>query len=95
MAMGLPVVAVNWGGPGDYLSEGGGILINPSNRERMVSEIVEVILGLTPAKRRELGAVAQQIIIERYTWPTKVRKIVDVYRSVCEGYAQSLGIGKT
>lgn len=95
MAKGLPVVAVNWGGPADYLAKGGGILINPSNRERMVTEIAEVILGLTPAKRQELGAVARQIIIEHYTWPTKVRKIVDVYRSVCEGYAQSLGRGKT
>ena len=94
MAMGLPVVAVNWGGPGEYLSTGGGILINPSDRENMVTDIAEVILGLTPAKRQELGAVAQQIIMEHYTWPTKVQKIIDIYRSVCEGYAQFPGTVK-
>lgn len=88
MAMGLPVVAVNWGGPGEYLSAGGGILINPTSRETLASEIAEVILGLTPAKRQELGAAAQQIIIERYTWPAKIRKVIDIYRSVCAGDAQ-------
>ena len=95
MAMGLPVVAVNWGGPSDYLAKGGGILINPSNHERMAAEIAKVILGLTPAERNELGTVAQKIIIEHYTWPSKVRKIIDIYRSVCEAYRQSLGVGKT
>ncbi|MEZ5734234.1 MAG: glycosyltransferase family 4 protein [Novosphingobium sp.] len=83
MALGLPVVALNWGGPGDYLADGGGVLIEPAGRSQTVAAFVEAVRCLTPSKRHELSKIAKRIISEHYTWPGKIRQILDVYRSVC------------
>ena len=40
MSLGLPVLALNWGGPGDYLASGGGVLIEPVDRQRAIAELV-------------------------------------------------------
>jgi len=83
MALGLPVVALNWGGPGDYLDENCGVLIEPLSRQHAVAEMVRAVLALTPEKRRALGETAQRRVAEHYTWPAKVRQILGVYRSIC------------
>ena len=82
MALGMTVVALNWGGPGDYLDGTCGVLIEPISRRHAVAEMVKALLRLTPDRRRELGEAAQRRIAEDYTWPAKVRHIVEVYRSV-------------
>jgi glycosyltransferase involved in cell wall biosynthesis len=79
MSLGLTVVALNWGGPGDYLASGGGLLVEPLGRERAIAGLVETVLSLTPSKRRELGEAAQRKIGDYYTWPAKVRQIVGTY----------------
>lgn len=33
MAVGLPVIATNWGGPADYLNSACGILVEPTSKE--------------------------------------------------------------
>jgi glycosyltransferase involved in cell wall biosynthesis len=84
MALGLTVVALNWGGPGDYLAAGGGVLVDPVGRRQAVAELTKAVLDLTPTKRRKLGGEAQRRIAEQYTWPAKVRQIIGVYQSVCK-----------
>jgi len=84
MALGLTVVALNWGGPGDYLAEGGGVLVDPVGRRQAVTELTNAVLNLTPSRRRKLGAAAQRRIADQYTWPAKVRRIIGVYQSVCK-----------
>ncbi len=81
MSLGLAVVALNWGGPGDYLASGGGVLVEPVGRRRSVTELASAIRCLTPNKRRELGKTAQRKIAQHYTWPAKVRQIVKIYQS--------------
>lgn len=80
MSLGLTVVALNWGGPGDYLASGGGVLVEPYGREQSVTELAEAVRSLTPARRRELGEAAQRVIADHYTWPAKVRQILGAYR---------------
>ena len=79
MSLGLTVVALNWGGPGDYLASGGGLLVEPLGRQRSIAGLVETVLSLTPSKRRELGEAAQRKIGDYYTWPAKVRQIVGTF----------------
>ena len=80
MSLGMTVVALNWGGPGDYLASGGGILVEPLGRRRSVAELVKAVENLTPSKRRELGEAAQRKIADYYTWPAKVRQILEAYQ---------------
>jgi glycosyltransferase involved in cell wall biosynthesis len=82
MSLGLAVVALNWGGPGDYLGEGDGVLVEPVGRRQAVADLARAVLSLTPSKRRELGNTAQRKIAEQYTWPAKVKQIVTIYESV-------------
>ena len=82
MSLGLTVVALNWGGPGDYLALGSGVLVEPVERRQSIAELVKAVRCLSPSSRRSLGEAAQRKIADHYTWPAKVRQIVEVYRSV-------------
>jgi glycosyltransferase involved in cell wall biosynthesis len=89
MSLGLTVVALNWGGPGDYLASGGGVLIEPSGRRQSVVELARAVQSLTPSKRRELGEAAQHMIADHYTWPAKIRQILRVYQQAATGAVPS------
>jgi glycosyltransferase involved in cell wall biosynthesis len=82
MSLGLTVVALNWGGPSDYLSSGSGVLVEPVNRRESVAELAKAVRSLTPCKRRELGEASQREIADHYTWPAKVRQILEAYQQV-------------
>jgi glycosyltransferase involved in cell wall biosynthesis len=91
MALGLTVVALNWGGPGDYLASGAGVLVEPVGRRQSVAELAKAVQSLTPSKRRELGEAAQREVADQYTWPAKVRQVLPVYRSVCKSAGTAPG----
>ena len=91
MSLGLTVVALNWGGPGDYLASGAGVLIEPVDRQQSVAELANAVRSLTPDKRRELGEAAQREIAAHYTWPAKVRQVLRVYQSVCKSAGTASG----
>lgn len=84
MSLGLTVVALNWGGPSDYLAGGGGILVDPVSRSHAVTELADAVLSLTPEMRRELGTTAQRRITEHYMWPAKASQMLRIYQSVCK-----------
>jgi glycosyltransferase involved in cell wall biosynthesis len=83
MALGLTVVALNWGGPSDYLAAGEGVLIEPHSRSQAVAELADAVLSLTPQRRKELGKAAQQRVADDYMWPAKANHMLRIYRSVC------------
>jgi glycosyltransferase involved in cell wall biosynthesis len=83
MALGLTVVALNWGGPSDYLAAGEGVLIDPHSRSQAVAELADAVLSLTQERRRELGKAAQQRVADDYMWPAKADHMLRIYRSVC------------
>ena len=82
MSLGLTVVALNWGGPGDYLGSESGVLVEPVDRRNLITELTKAVRHLTPSRRRELGAAAQREIVDHYTWPAKGRQMVEIYQSV-------------
>jgi glycogen synthase len=95
MALGLTVVALNWGGPGDYLASGAGVLVEPVDRRQSVADLAKAVQSLTPSKRRELGEAAQREIADHYTWPAKVRQMLRVYQSVCKSAGTAPGAVST
>lgn len=81
MAMGLPSVIANYGGPSELIDESVGVRVPFSNRdslvrgfERSISDILEM--------RKTLSAMSSTAIIragERLSWDAKARQIMDIY----------------
>ena len=84
MAMSLPVIATNWGGPVDYLNESCGILVEPSSRVDLAAGLTDAMheLSCYPAKRRRMGLAARKKVVQFFDWEVKVDQMVDIYRSV-------------
>uniref|UniRef100_E6QMH1 Glycosyl transferase family 1 domain-containing protein n=1 Tax=mine drainage metagenome TaxID=410659 RepID=E6QMH1_9ZZZZ len=86
MAVGIPVIAVNWGGPADYLDSSCGILIEPENRAAMVRGFREAMGRLLASieLQTRLGATARARVVEQYDWERKLDAMIALYRRVSD-----------
>jgi glycosyltransferase involved in cell wall biosynthesis len=84
MSRGLPVIATNWGGPTDYITEDTGILIDPLSREYMVDNFAEHInlLANNIPLREKLGAAAIHHVKNNFLWEDKVDQVIDIYKTL-------------
>lgn len=84
MAMGLPVIATNWGGPADYLDSTCGILIDPTSKEAFVNGLTDAMLKLahSPQLRLSMGQAGQERVRKHFDWERKVDQILEIYQSV-------------
>lgn len=91
MAASLPVIAVRWGGPADYLDESCGILIDPDGPEHMTQAMSQALVTLAqdPALRRELGVQGRAKIEREFDWEKKIDAILNIY-----GRAQAHAAGR-
>lgn len=84
MSHGLPVLAVNYGGPAMVVDESCGRLVEPAPQEefaRRIAAQIDAILG-QDGLLDSLGQGAQRRISERYTWDRKVEWLADLYREL-------------
>lgn len=90
MAMGLPVIATNWGGPADYVDSDCGILIEPTSREALVNGLTEAMLKLaqSPDLRQRMGHAGLQRVRKYFDWERKIDRIVEIYQ-------QTSAVGET
>jgi glycosyltransferase involved in cell wall biosynthesis len=81
MALGLPVIASDWGGPADYLDPTCGILVHPSPRESFAARLATAIgqLAADPDQARRMGAAGKAKVRRDYNWNTKVDQMVALY----------------
>ncbi|MEE9384286.1 MAG: glycosyltransferase [Nannocystaceae bacterium] len=84
MAMGLPVIATDWGGPQDYVTSSTGIRVPPEDRLQFPQALVRAMIRLAddPQLRRELGAAGRQRVEEEFDWERKIDRIVHHYCDV-------------
>lgn len=84
MAVGLPVIATQWGGPADYLDEECGILIEPRDPQSFIHNMTEAMIKLAadPTLREKMGKAGRRKIEEQYDWERKVDQILKLYREV-------------
>jgi glycosyltransferase involved in cell wall biosynthesis len=83
MAMGLPVIASNWGGPADYVDSSCGILIDPTSKEAFVQGFTQAMLKLAqfPDLRSEMGRIGKDRVHQYFDWEKKVDQILDIYHA--------------
>lgn len=81
MAMKLPVIAVNWGGPSDYVTEDTGILIEPDNISDFTSQLTNAIerLANNVDLRKNMGKAGRKRVLNKFDWDKKIDFIINTY----------------
>lgn len=81
MAMELPVVVTNWGGPVDYVDASCGILVDPISQDIFVAELTTAMLKLaeSPDLRSQMGQAGKQRVLAHFDWERKVDRLLEIY----------------
>ena len=89
MASAKAVIAVDWGGPSDYLDDSCGILLEPGDPASLVSDLEAAITALASDRSRcaRLGRAGREKVLAAYTWPKKIERLLKIYRLVIDGMA--------
>jgi glycosyltransferase involved in cell wall biosynthesis len=86
MAVALPVIATNWGGPRDYIDSTCGILVEPASREDFVKGLTNGMLKLaqSPELRQSMGCAGRERVREHFDWERKVDRILEIYQQTID-----------
>ena len=86
MAVGLPIIATNWGGSGDYLNSSWGILVEPASKEGFVEGLTDAMLKLTqsPELRQSMGCGGRERVRQHFDWERKVDRILEIYQQTID-----------
>ena len=84
MAMGMPAIATDWGGPADYIDSSCGILVPPVSRQDFIENLALALtrLAKSPEKRMAMGKAARARVVRHFDWEVKVDRMLALYRSV-------------
>jgi glycosyltransferase involved in cell wall biosynthesis len=84
MAMELPVIAVNWGGPSDYVTMETGILIEPDSVNNFANQLIEAIerLANNAELRKSMGKAGRRRVVEKFDWDKKIDSIINIYSNL-------------
>ena len=89
MALGLPVIAANWGGPADYVDSSCGVLVEPTSREAFVAGLENAMVELAsrPDVRKSLGSAGQHKAHSEYDWQVRIDHMIEIYRRAVQSVA--------
>ena len=81
MAVGLPVIATDWGGPIDYVDSACGILVHPHSRAEFITGLASAMkrLASDPQLRERMGAAGRRKVEHYYDWDRKIDAIIHIY----------------
>ena len=94
MALGLPVITTNWGGPADYVNSSCGILVEPSSEENFIQGLADAIVTLCDDKelRSQLSSGAIERVKDDYLeWGAKGEKVLSILRRVVDPGTNAVG----
>jgi glycosyltransferase involved in cell wall biosynthesis len=82
MAVGLPIIAADWGGPASHLTDETGIRVKPDSREGFTDGLAGAMLRLagSPETRAEMSKAAKlRVKSNLYDWNQKTDKLLEIY----------------
>jgi glycosyltransferase involved in cell wall biosynthesis len=84
MACGLPPIVVNYGGPGELVTEECGIRLPMAPREQLVTHLVRAMEAMLhePERCRRMSLASIDRVRCDFTWPQKAAQIVSIYRDM-------------
>jgi glycosyltransferase involved in cell wall biosynthesis len=89
MVQGLPVIALDWGGPSLLVTRETGMLIEPINEEHVVAELANAmdLLALDGELAEQMSIAGRKRAHEcGYLWSGVIGNWISVYRRVCEAH---------
>lgn len=71
MSIGLPVIALKWGGPDGLMDESCGIMIDPSSEEEVIRNLAHAMdrLASDADLANKLSEKARSVAMSRFSWP--------------------------
>jgi glycosyltransferase involved in cell wall biosynthesis len=85
MAAGKPVVATNVGGSKEMVIDGvTGCLVPPADSQSLANAIIDLLE--TPDKAMAMGSAGREVVKERFTVDTMVKKYEELYQSLIYEY---------
>jgi glycosyltransferase involved in cell wall biosynthesis len=84
MALGLPPIVLDHGGPPELVPTDGGYVLPLENRNQVVADLRQLLtkLSTNPNALATKGQAAQAHVQQYFTWPIKARQIHEVYEWV-------------
>ncbi|TVP72554.1 MAG: glycosyltransferase [Rhodobacteraceae bacterium] len=81
MALGLPVIASDWGGPADYVTPQTGFLVHPEPPQDFAARLADAILALArdPARAQAMGQAGLARVSEQFDWQAKIDRMEEIY----------------
>ena len=86
MAASKPVVAVDWGGPKDYVTKETGILVEPGSREQLIRDFTAAMIQLieNPDRTEAMGRAGRKRVEELFDWRKKAEAIERIFQEILE-----------
>ncbi len=84
MAVGLPVITTNWGGPAIHVTDATGIRVPPTSRQDFIQGLADAMLRLanSPELRHQMGqAGLQRVRTNLYDWNQKTDRLLVLRRT--------------
>jgi glycosyltransferase involved in cell wall biosynthesis len=84
MALGVPVIASDWGGPADYVTPATGILVHPAPADSFADRLADAIVHLAehPDLAQRMGQAGQDLIHAEYDWEKRITRMEQIYQSI-------------
>jgi glycosyltransferase involved in cell wall biosynthesis len=86
MALGVPPIVADYGGPSELVDEATGIRVPFRDKPTLVQGMrraIETVVG-APSALDGLGAAGRQKISREFTWDAKAEQIVKVYKKILD-----------
>ena len=86
--MGKPVIATNWGGPADYVTEKTGILIAPESKLQMIDDFAAAMIHLieNPELCERMGREGRKRVEKEFDWDKKIDVMEHIYQQAIDRY---------
>ncbi|MDP9000766.1 MAG: glycosyltransferase family 4 protein [Myxococcota bacterium] len=84
MALGLVPIVMDYGGPGELVSQSAGLRLPMGSRAQIVDALRAALdeLASDPSRIRQMGACARARVFRNFTWDAKAAQVLEVYRWV-------------
>jgi glycosyltransferase involved in cell wall biosynthesis len=87
MAVGLPVIGINWGGVAQYASADCALLVDPTSEEAVVAGLTSAMRRMvqSPLLRQSMGTAARHHLEQaRHGWADKADDMLDILAEVAK-----------
>lgn len=86
LALGVPVICLNWGGPGLIIDTKTGLAVEPGNRAETITRLAEAMVNLAYERKNGLSrsAACKQHAYDSFHWEKLADAIVKKYVEVTE-----------